>query len=131
MIKIVSGSAIRFNGKLEIGANIIVRSLDEVKLPRDISEKLFRIAIHSQNKEWRTFASAFLTALADLSASTKSKIVNNRDNIREIVDLRYSSTLERKVNQKANRFRDPNLEKMLLENAKDVVLQHFELQVEK
>lgn len=119
------------NGKFYLSANIVISNLDGAKLPRDISQKLYKIAQHAQNKEWRLEAAYMLCALSgNFNNAVKNTFSMNRDDIREVVDMRFTATLERKVNSKANRFRNNNLPKLFKQYAEEMVSTFFPFEVD-
>jgi hypothetical protein len=119
------------NGKFHLSANIVMSNLDGAKLPRDLAQKLYKIAKHSNIESWRKEAAYMLCCLSgNFNNSVKQTFFANRDDIREVVDLRFTSTLERKANNKANRFRNQRLSDLFEQYAHEMVNTFFPFEVD-
>ena len=109
------------NGEIVLSAREIVDTLNLVKLPVEISEKLYKIGVYSVVRDWREEAAHFLTALSDPSRTYLALLRKHAANIQEIIEARYTATLLKKTDAKANRYKDSRFVETTADEARTVV----------
>lgn len=131
MLLFVTGTHVGMrNGKFYLSVNKVISKLDNVKIPRVLAEHLYKISKHSQVESWRKEAAYMLCCLSGDNGNLLNEFRNNRDNIIEIITMRFDATVNRKVNNKANNFKKLSLSKIFEEGAKEMVNSYFPFEVD-
>jgi hypothetical protein len=131
MLVFVTGTHVGMrNGKFYLSVNKVISRLDNVKIPRVLAEQLYKISKHSQVDAWKKEAAFMLCCLSGDNGTLMNEFRNNRDNIIEVISMRFDATVNRKVNNKANNFKKLSLSKIFEEGAKEMVYSYFPFEVD-
>lgn len=124
MITVNNSPSNKINWEISVSAPLVVNALKTLGYPVDISAKLHKIGEHALNKDWRRESAALLVSLASRPDSNFSSLMRrNKANVIEIVDKRFAATLDRKLDAKANNFREASFIRNVMEYAQLVVMQ--------
>lgn len=118
------------NGKFHLSVNKVINRLDNVRIPRVLAEQLYKIAKHSQVEKWKTESAYMLCCLSGDDSNVFNAFRNNREDIINVVALRFDATINRKVNNKANTFRNLGLSKVFEQGAREMVYSYFPFEVD-
>lgn len=108
-------------GHVVLSSPSIIDTLKQAKIPVDLSEKLYKIAIHATTKQWREESAYILTALSNPSRQYMAQLKRHGNDFINTVEKRYTATLQRKSDVNANRFRDQRFLQDTITEAKEVV----------
>jgi hypothetical protein len=129
MITVHNGPKNNINWEISVSANLVVATLKTLGFPVDISAKLHKIGEHSTNKVWRLEAAALLVALSGKPSSQFLQVMRtNKADVIQILDRRYTATLDRKQDPKANTFKNSSFTKQLIVYAQEVVMQSITIE---
>lgn len=128
MIKIVSGNSNKFNGgTFELSAARIIRTLDTCKLPRDLSEKIYHVALDNRHDDWRVQSSHLLTCMAEPSTQYIALLNRHRKDIQTFIEKRFEAHLSGKPNVALNRYaKDARFFPTTEQEAHAIFARHFD-----